>query len=133
MGDIPLRAKPGDVVFLSDVATPKDSSFIQTNIVRVNGKRQVYIPIYRQLGASTLKVVDNLRDNVLPTLSKHAGNAFIIMVANPADVLTYQAAVHGAFPSERVIGTGTLLDSTRLRSLLADRLKPLLKGSRAPR
>jgi L-lactate dehydrogenase len=59
---------------------------------------------------------------VLPTLSQYAGNAFIIMVANPADVLTYQAAVHGAFPSERVIGTGTLLDSTRLRSLLADRL-----------
>jgi len=68
------------------------------------------------------KNVDNLKESVLPTLSKHAGNAFIIMVANPADVLTYQAAVHGAFPSERVIGTGTLLDSTRLRSLLADRL-----------
>jgi len=68
------------------------------------------------------KNVDNLRDNVLPTLSKHAGNAFIIMVANPADVLTYQAAIHGAFPPERVIGTGTLLDSTRLRSLLGDRL-----------
>jgi L-lactate dehydrogenase len=69
------------------------------------------------------KNVDNLRDNVLPTLSRYAGNAFIIMVANPADVLTYQAAIHGAFPSERVIGTGTLLDSTRLRSLLANRLK----------
>jgi L-lactate dehydrogenase len=68
------------------------------------------------------KNVDNLRDNVLPTLSKYAGNAFIIMIANPADVLTYQAAIHGAFPPERVIGTGTLLDSTRLRSLLADRL-----------
>jgi L-lactate dehydrogenase len=68
------------------------------------------------------KNVDNLRDSVLPTLSKYAGNAFIIMVANPADVLTYQAAAHGAFPPERVIGTGTLLDSTRLRSLLADKL-----------
>ena len=68
------------------------------------------------------KNVDNLRDNVLPTLSKHSGNAFIIMVANPADVLTYQAAIHGAFPADRVIGTGTLLDSTRLRSLIADRL-----------
>jgi L-lactate dehydrogenase len=68
------------------------------------------------------KNVDNLRDNVLPTLSKYAGNAFIIMLANPADILTYQAATHGAFPADRVIGTGTLLDSTRLRSLLADRL-----------
>ena len=35
-------------------ATPKDTSFIQTNIVRVNGRRQVYIPVFRQLGASTL-------------------------------------------------------------------------------
>ena len=82
--------------------------------------------IPRQPGETRLdllkKNVDNLRDNVLPTLSKHAGNAFVIMVANPADVLTYQAAVHGAFPPERVIGTGTLLDSTRLRSLLGDRL-----------
>src|SRR5947209_15534829 len=69
------------------------------------------------------KNVDNLRDNVLPTLSKYAGQAFIIMLANPADVLTYQAASHGAFPANRVIGTGTLLDSTRLRSLLADRLE----------
>ena len=68
------------------------------------------------------KNVDNLRDNVLPTLSKYAGDAFIIMLANPADVLTYQAASHGAFPADRVIGTGTLLDSTRLRSLLAERL-----------
>jgi L-lactate dehydrogenase len=68
------------------------------------------------------KNVDNLRDSVLPTLSRYAGDAFIIMVANPADVLTYQAAIHGAFPTDRVIGTGTLLDSTRFRSLLADRL-----------
>lgn len=82
--------------------------------------------IPRQPGETRLdllkKNVDNLRDNVLPTLAKYAGDAFIIMVANPVDVLTYQAAVHGAFPAERVIGTGTLLDSTRLRSLLADRL-----------
>jgi L-lactate dehydrogenase len=82
--------------------------------------------IPRQPGETRLdllkKNVDNLRDNVLPTLAQHAGDAFIIMVANPADVLTYQAAVHGAFPPNRVIGTGTLLDSTRLRSLLAHRL-----------
>ncbi|MBI4581109.1 MAG: lactate dehydrogenase [Planctomycetes bacterium] len=82
--------------------------------------------IPRQPGETRLdllkKNVDNLRDNVLPTLARHAGNAFIIMVANPVDVLTYQAAIHGAFPAEKVIGTGTLLDSTRLRSLLGHRL-----------
>ena len=33
----------------------------KTNIVRVDGRKQVYIPVFRQLGASTLKVVGNLK------------------------------------------------------------------------
>src|SRR5438105_9589786 len=57
MGEIPLRTEPGNATFLRDVATPLDAAFIQTNVVRVNGERQVYIPVYRQLGSSTLDVV----------------------------------------------------------------------------
>ena len=60
MADIPLRYESGRTVYLGDVATPMDTSYIQTNVVRVNGKREVYIPVYRQLGASTLKVVSEL-------------------------------------------------------------------------
>src|SRR5437773_8866590 len=70
MGDIPLRTGPGNATYLRDVATPKDASFIQTNVVRVNGTRQVYIPVYRQVGASTLDVVNNLRDNIADMQSK---------------------------------------------------------------
>lgn len=61
MGEIPLRNERGNATFLRDVATPKDANFIQTNVVRVNGKRQVYVPVFRQVGASTLDVVNNLR------------------------------------------------------------------------
>jgi multidrug efflux pump subunit AcrB len=61
MGEIPLRTERDNSAYLRDVATPKDASFIQTNVVRVNGKRQVYIPVFRQLGASTLKVIDTIR------------------------------------------------------------------------
>lgn len=61
MGDIPLHTGHGNVTFLRDVAKPEDASFIQTNIVRVNGRRQVYIPVYRQSGSSTLAVVDGLK------------------------------------------------------------------------
>jgi multidrug efflux pump subunit AcrB len=64
MGDIPLRTEPGNTAFLRDVATPKDAAFIQTNVVRVNGKREVYIPVFRQLGASTLGVVNDVRRNL---------------------------------------------------------------------
>jgi multidrug efflux pump subunit AcrB len=62
MKNIPLRVQPGKVDFLGDVASPEDSHFIQTNVVRIDGKRAVYIPVYRQHGASTLKVVDHLKE-----------------------------------------------------------------------
>jgi multidrug efflux pump subunit AcrB len=64
MSQIPLRNEHGNAAYLADVATPKDANFIQTNIVRVNGKRQAYIPVFRQLGASTLQVVETLRGSL---------------------------------------------------------------------
>jgi len=65
MEKMPLVAKHGKFMFLDDVAEPKDAAYIQTNIVRVGdskheGRKQVYIPVYRQQGASTLAVVDTL-------------------------------------------------------------------------
>ena len=64
MGDIPLRSKIGNVSYLKDVATPKDTAFIQTNIVRINGRKEVYIPVFRQLGSSTLAVVNSVKDSL---------------------------------------------------------------------
>jgi multidrug efflux pump subunit AcrB len=64
MGDIPIKTEHGNAIYLRDVATPKDASFIQTNVVRVNGRRQVYIPVFRQLGTSTLNVVSGLKKSV---------------------------------------------------------------------
>ncbi|WP_435017932.1 efflux RND transporter permease subunit [Tundrisphaera sp. TA3] len=64
MGEMPLRTEHGNAAFIRDVAKAEDRSFIQTNIVRVDGRKQVYIPIFRQLGSSTLKVVDALKDSL---------------------------------------------------------------------
>jgi len=64
MGTIPLRSQLGNTAFLRDVATPADTAFIQTNIVRINGKKEVYIPVYRQLGASTLSVVNTVKNSL---------------------------------------------------------------------
>ncbi|APW60420.1 efflux RND transporter permease subunit [Paludisphaera borealis] len=61
MGDIPLGSKIGNVSYLRDVATTKDASYIQTNVVRIDGRREVYIPVFRQLGSSTLAVVNNVK------------------------------------------------------------------------
>ena len=61
LNDIPIKLDEGAPVFLRDVADARDSHQIQTNIVRVNGKRQVYIPIYRQPGANTIQIVNEVR------------------------------------------------------------------------
>ena len=64
MGDIPLHSTIGNVSYLRDVATPKDAAFIQTNVVRIDGKKEVYIPVFRQLGSSTLAVVNSVRSQL---------------------------------------------------------------------
>ena len=65
MGDVPVKTDAhGRTVFLKEVATPKDAAAIQTNVVRVDGRRQVYVPVYRQSGYSTLSVVDSLKNNL---------------------------------------------------------------------
>ena len=67
MGLMPLTAAADSsetARFLRDVAQPTDSAFIQTNIVRVDGRPQVYIPVYRQQGSSTLAVVSDLKSSI---------------------------------------------------------------------
>jgi len=49
-------------------------------------------------------------------------SAIVVVVSNPVDVLTYLAADILDLPSSQVIGLGTLLDSVRFRSLIAQRL-----------
>lgn len=68
MRGIPLRRNPEGSDFLGDVASPTDAYLIQKSVVRVGGRRQVYIPVFRQHGASTLSVVENLRKS-LPSMS----------------------------------------------------------------
>ncbi|MFQ5767933.1 MAG: efflux RND transporter permease subunit, partial [Acidobacteriota bacterium] len=61
LDNIPVAMVEGRPVLLRDVARAADSHQIQTNIVRLNGRRQVYIPIYRQPGANTIQIVDAIR------------------------------------------------------------------------
>jgi L-lactate dehydrogenase len=50
-------------------------------------------------------------------------NGVLLLVTNPVDVLTFMAQKESGLPVGQVIGTGTLIDSERLRSLLGTRLK----------
>ena len=49
-----------------------------------------------------------------------APDAILLVVSNPVDILTYLAVRESGLPPERVIGLGTVLDTCRFRSLLAE-------------
>ena len=62
----------------------------------------------------------NIFRSIVPQVVKYAPDAIIVVVANPVDVLTYATIHLSGLPRGRVFGSGTTLDSGRLRYLLGD-------------
>jgi L-lactate dehydrogenase len=60
-------------------------------------------------------------ERLLPGLLERAPDAVYVLVTNPVDVLTVAAQRISGLPAERVFGSGTVLDTSRLRWLLAER------------
>lgn len=54
----------------------------------------------------------------IPEIVKYNPNAILLVVSNPADVLAYITYKLSGFPKERVIGSGTVLDTSRLKYVL---------------
>ena len=62
----------------------------------------------------------NILKSIAPQIVKAAPDALYVFVANPVDVLTYVFCKITGVPKNRVIGTGTTLDSIRLRTRLSE-------------
>ena len=60
--------------------------------------------------------------SVIPEIAKRGCEGILLIVANPVDILTYAAAKLSGFPENRVFGSGTVLDSARLKFLLGEHL-----------
>jgi L-lactate dehydrogenase len=61
----------------------------------------------------------NLTREILPGIVDVAPDAIFLMVTNPVDVVTYAAQKVSGLPRERVLGSGTVLDTSRLRAAIA--------------
>ncbi len=58
--------------------------------------------------------------DLVPALVALAPDALLLVVTNPVDVVTYAAQKFSGLPAQRVFGSGTVLDSSRLRFLIAE-------------
>ena len=65
----------------------------------------------------------NITKQIIPQITKYAPNAIYVIVANPVDILTYQFIKTSGIPENRIIGSGTILDTARLRARLAEYYK----------
>ncbi|MBE5910796.1 L-lactate dehydrogenase [Pseudobutyrivibrio sp.] len=61
--------------------------------------------------------------SIIPEIAKYNKDGILLIVANPVDILTYAAAKLSGFPENRVFGSGTVLDTARLKYLLGEHLE----------
>ncbi len=80
----------------------------------------------RKPGQSRLDLAQtnvDITKSIAPEITKYAPNAVYVIVSNPVDVLTYVFNKVSGLPEHQIIGSGTILDTARLRSRLSEYYK----------
>lgn len=78
----------------------------------------------RKAGQSRLELAQtnvNIIKQIAPQITKYAPDAIYIIVSNPVDILTYVFHKISGIPESHILGSGTVLDTSRLQSELAKR------------
>ncbi|BAQ60973.1 L-lactate dehydrogenase [Geminocystis sp. NIES-3708] len=81
--------------------------------------------VAQRQGESRLSLLERnfaIYKDILKDVVKYCPDSIILVVSNPVDILTYATLKITGFPSSRVIGSGTVLDSARFRSLIAQEM-----------
>jgi L-lactate dehydrogenase len=76
-------------------------------------------------GETRLKLLernDRVFEDVVPRVLEHAPDTILLIVTNPVDIMTQVVMKISGLTSQRVIGSGTILDTARFRTLLAEHL-----------
>ena len=79
--------------------------------------------IARKPGQTRLELAQtnvNITKMIIPEITKYAPVAFYIIVRNPVDILTYVFHKYSGLPENHIIGSGTILDTARLRARLSE-------------
>ncbi len=79
----------------------------------------------QQEGETRLELITKNRkifQEIIPALAKVAPQSILVIVTNPVDILTYEAIKLSGFPKNRIFGTGTMLDTARLRFHIGEKL-----------
>ena len=93
LNNLPIKTVGGATVYVRDVAHVRDGSPPQTNVVRVNGRRSVLATVLKSGSASTLSIVDGVKQ-ILPRLEQTLPPSFKVLLLGDQSVFV-KAAVSG--------------------------------------
>ncbi len=105
----PAIVRPGDY----EDAAGSDIVIVTCGFARKPGMTRL------DLAQANVNIIKEVAKNVVP----HAPDSIYIIVSNPVDVLTYAFLKYSGLPESRVIGSGTILDTSRLQAELAKRFR----------
>lgn len=104
----PIRIVAGDY----EEARDSDIVIITSGVARKPGQTRL------ELAKTNVGIIKD----IAPKITAVAPNAIYVLVANPVDVLTYVFTKVSGLPESQIIGSGTILDSARLKCILAQKL-----------
>ena len=93
-----------------DDAKDSDIVVITSGMARKPGMSRL------DLAQTNVDIIKSIADKIVPV----APEATYVIVSNPVDILTYVFLKHTGLPQEKVIGSGTILDTARLRARVAE-------------
>jgi multidrug efflux pump subunit AcrB len=93
LGDLPIKAVNGAMVYIRDVATVRDGNPPQTNIVHVEGNRSVLMVVLKNGAVSTLSIIQGIKDRVEQLKSVIPPNLNINLIGDQS--LFVSAAIGG--------------------------------------
>ena len=79
--------------------------------------------VARKPGQSRLDLTQtnvNIMKDIIPQIVSYCPNAKYVIVSNPVDIMTYVFCKYSGVPENHVIGSGTILDTSRLRARLSE-------------
>ena len=115
-GKIEVRAgeykdcKDADIVVITAGVTQKNSKETRLDLAKIN-----------------TKIMKEITENVVQS----GFNGIFVIASNPVDLMSYVVQKVSGFPTGKVIGTGTLLDTARLRYIIGQELKVTSKNIHA--
>lgn len=110
----------GSVVYVGDYSDCADAAIV----IITGGANQKPGQTRMDLAATNARILQS----IIPKIVEYAPKTILLIATNPVDVLTYVSYKASGFPLNRVIGSGTLLDSARLKYHLSQHFKTSSKN-----